>query len=474
MYRKHMSLILALVLSAYTVSCGSYGTETKVTTESDTSVTTAAPVPEYEFRRDWEGDTIAFLNYDNPFSMNAKITTDSENGDILNDAKYKRMVKLEEKMGVKLEETSVAHGEYLNFARNTLTAGEDTYDLLYVNEHDLNPLSSEGYLLNLMELENLNLDEDWWLHELNALAAIGGTLYCAEGYSNLLAVDTINILLFNEDIAEKISLDAPYSLVKEEKWTLDKFGEYLKAGAALNLGADIPDDDNIWNYDQPGNGAACLSLLVGAGESSFAIKDGKVTLTAGSEHFYNACDKIASLMTQNQPYMYSKIRYGVSERFKRNQALFSYGEIVTTQQLRSEDFTFGVLPSPKYDESQERYYCRKSWTTAGVTVPVTAEAPEKSAAFADALSYLSRDIVWSVYRGLVLEQKNLRNDESIEMLDIILRSSVPSLDSIYNIGSDMIWEIYDKLIRGENDISSVIASNKASIEAALEELNTKE
>ena len=74
-------------------------------------------------------------------------------------------------------------------------------------------------------------------------------------------------------------------------------------------------------------------------------------------------------------------------------------------------------------------YCRKSWPSAGIAIPHRVSAPERSAALADAMNDLSHDIVWPVYRGLVLEQKNLRNEESIEMLDIILRSGIPSLNS---------------------------------------------
>ena len=60
------------------------------------------------------------------------------------------------------------------------------------------------------------------------------------------------------------------------------------------------------------------------------------------------------------------------------------------------------------------------------------------------------------------------------MLDIILRSSVPALNTIYDVGSSMINNIGEKLIKGENDISSIVASNKTSIEAVLEELNVAE
>ena len=100
MYKKRLSFILALLMFASAaMSCGSDDPGTKESgTESDTPATTAEPVPEYEFLKTWDGETVSFLNYDDPFEMNSKITTDSENGDILNDAKYKRMVTLEEKM----------------------------------------------------------------------------------------------------------------------------------------------------------------------------------------------------------------------------------------------------------------------------------------------------------------------------------------------------------------------------------------
>ena len=199
--------------------------------------------------------------------------------------------------------------------------------------------------------------------------------------------------------------------------------------------------------------------------------DGKLTLTGGSERFYNVCDKIAKIMSDNGSVMFYKERYGVSTQFSKARSLFAYGEISTTQQLREADFTFSVLPNPKYDESQSRYYSRKSWPSCGISIPVTAPDPEMAGALADALNYLSRDIVWPVYRRLVLEQKNLRNEESIEMLDIILNSGMPELATIYNVGKATMKSITAKLLEGDTDISSIIASEKSEIEAVVRKIN---
>ena len=94
-----------------------------------------------------------------------------------------------------------------------------------------------------------------------------------------------------------------------------------------------------------------------------------------------------------------------------------------------------------------------------------------SGALADALNYLSKEMVWPVYRGLVLEQKNLRNEESIEMLDIILNSGMPGISTIYNVGTGVIDGIGEKLMKGDTNITSTVASKTSSVEKEIAKVN---
>ncbi len=474
--KKGLSAILALlILAGMLASCGADAsgekdTDTSGTESSDDGTTTAAE-PGYEFTKDYDGKTFRILNYEDVFSMHAKISPESEDGDILNDTQYKCVLTLEEKTGVTVEETNRSYDGYGADVRTMLSAGEDAYDVIYVNMNDMYPLASEGLLTNLNDNGKISLDADWWLHENNDLCVLNGKLWSAEGYAQLMVVDSTNILLFNEDIASELMLDMPYQTVSEGKWTLDVFAEYMKAGASINLGTDTPDEQNRWNLDQPGNGAALSGMLVSSGESMIGIIDGKLAWTAGSERFYNVCDKLAKIMSDNKNAMYYKEPSGVAKRFTVDQAMFSYGEIANTQTLRSVDFSFGVIPNPKYDESQSRYYSRKSWPSCGVSIPVTAPDAEMSGALADALNYLSKEMVWPVYRGLVLEQKNLRNEESIEMLDIILNSGMPGISTIYNVGTGVIDGIGEKLMKGDTNITSTVASKTSSVEKEIAKVN---
>lgn len=474
--KKQLSTAMALFILAGTLaSCGG---ETSGTNDTGTSGaentdggTTAAEEPEYDFTKDYDGKTFRILNYEDVFSMHAKISPETEDGDLLNDTQYKCISTLEDKTGVTVEETNRTYEGYSSDVRAMLSSGEDAYDVIYVNMNDMYPLASERLLTNLMDNSRISLDEDWWLHENNDLCVLDGKLWSAEGYAQLMVVDATNIMMFNEDIANDLSLEMPYKTVSDGKWTLDVFAEYMKAGAAINLGPDTPDDQNRWNFDQPGNGAALTGFIASAGEPFIEIKDGKLTMTGGSERFYSVCDKIAKIMSDNSSAMYYKEMYGVSTQFNKAKALFAYGEIKTTQELREADFTFSVLPNPKYDENQTRYYSRKSWTSTGVSIPVTAPDAEMSGTLADALNYLSKEIVWPVYRGLVLEQKNLRNEESIEMLDIILNSGMPELATIYGVGTGALDSIASKLLKGDTGIASVIDSKKSGIEKTIEKVN---
>ena len=90
----------------------------------------------------------------------------------------------------------------------------------------------------------------------------------------------------------------------------------------------------------------------------------------------------------------------------------------------------------------------------------------------DALSYLSYETVFPVFREVTLEQKGLRNDDSIEMLNIIIDSVVPDLVNTYGVGGKMRDEIDAILLGGDDAIASVVASHKTAIEEALDEINT--
>ena len=130
-------------------------------------------------------------------------------------------------------------------------------------------------------------------------------------------------------------------------------------------------------------------------------------------------------------------------------------------------------PYPKLDEKQERYYESLSFPASGVAIPVTCKDPVRSATVGDAVNYIYYKDVWPTFSEVTLKAKNLRNDDSIEMLGIILESAAPNLAEVYNIGSGYTDALSAKLRAGDSAVASLLASYKDAIEADLEKVNNQ-
>ena len=104
-----------------------------------------------------------------------------------------------------------------------------------------------------------------------------------------------NVILFNNELIEKHSMESPYDLVKNGKWTIDKLGEMARAVTA-------PYDDNPdWTHkDKYGflvNHNFISSMFIGAG-LRFTDKDSndEPIITVYSEGSAKVFEKIFNLV----------------------------------------------------------------------------------------------------------------------------------------------------------------------------------
>ncbi|MBQ8508332.1 MAG: hypothetical protein IJ493_00300 [Clostridia bacterium] len=479
---KRTITLLLLFSMLLTASCGGSDTPASDTTTADTTdTTTAAQEFVYEFNGDFGGEEFNILNAGDVYSMHAEIDREEATGEPLDDAMYERCRLLEEKLNIVIvEETQHVDENLAKFAMQIVLAGDDTYDTMYIPARDLYKFTSEGYLYNLLDVDGFNFDGEWWLQSYNEANSIGGKLYAAAGYSRLMIVDSIWSLFFNEDMMEDLKLEKPYDLVREGKWTIDKLGEYLKAGARLNSDASYTwNDTGTAVYGM--SGSSVDKFLIASGERILESQNGKLTLTGGDEKFYGVLDKLVS--TLGVGVEDGRVTIGVSGKtddqagnylnnFEVQRSLFVTAEISKTARMRDKEFSFGVVPFPKYDEDQESYYTVPFYGTPCFTIPVTNSDPEKTAVIGDALTYLSWRDVLPIFREVTLEQKGLRNDDSIEMLNIIIESSVPDLVYTYNIGASMRTNVINKLKVGDSAVASIWASYETEMKTSVDKVNS--
>ena len=483
MNNKRVSLFLAALLAVSALfSCGDTATQGGETTTQD-GETTAEVKPEYTFSKDYDGQEIRVLNCADIFSMHARIDTQETNGESLNDAQYNAVRKLEDNMGIKWVETNVhLQNELPQMTSQLILSGDDEYEIIYQsNSEHYYEFASQGYFYNLLDYSEAQLDKPWWLDNFNSLMTVNGKLYAGLGYSHLCCVDSIGMLYFNQDMAESLKLELPYDLVRNGTWTMDVLSTYCKAAANLNGDDSFTWKDDgtcVWGMSAAKNaGAGWLHYF---GEDIVTNQNGKVVLTGGTtDRFYNGCEKVAALLGATDGSIYLGHYSGDDNPgsyincFEVQRALFGCSEVAKANRMRNLDFMFGALPYPKLDEKQERYYEGLSFPASGVAIPVTCKDPVRSAVVGDAINYIFYKDVWGVFSEVTLKAKNLRNDDSIEMLGIILESAAPNLVNVYKVGDGYVNDLSAKLRAGDAAVSSLLASYKDAITAQLEEVNNQ-
>ena len=138
---------------------------------------------------------------------------------------------------------------------------------------------------------------------------------------------------------------------------------------------------------------------------------------------------------------------------------------LVVEEMRSLKSEYGVLPLPKYDETQKEYYTVVDGGANIMFVPITTNEKQREivGAIVESMSALSYRDVIPTYCGMALEQKGTRDEESIAMLRKILDSRVIDFAYLYDGFNGWVMKL-PALVRDSSSISSKIAKDEAAVE----------
>lgn len=469
--KKMTSLILLAAMLASLASCGDEKTPADETTSSpDADTTVASGDPDYTYPElDCGGEEFTILNLEPTWDMYTYLDLESQTGEIIDDAVYERNRALEERFKFKLNVVEFAINDLITQVQTTVSAGDNTYDAAYVRGTNVASAVSNGLCKNLCDITGLNLDKPWWNQSVVTEASLGksgNTLYFVQSDLSLCAFDLVWSIYFNEDMMTRLGKDMPYDTVREGKWTIDSFNTMLKWGTNLN-----GDDNFTFSYDNKAIYGftsfyrICDAMIIGAG-NRFTTKgsDGTPALSLENDRFYTTAEKLAKIFGSEGDYIEANqngVKY--DKIFMSGRALFYGGEVKASGVFREMEDSFGILPLPKLDESQENYCAWMNYDTPTLIVPSTNSDPERTGAILDALSYLSYKDILPAYYKVRVSQKSLRNDDSIEMLGIIRDSLYYDASLTYGWTADLASSIRTAVIAGDSNVSSIIAAQKEAV-----------
>lgn len=482
--RKHILPALAALLLLSQTACGSQTqTEGTAAVTGGTAETETAAVTEdagYDYGdKDFGGESFNVINFESIWNSYVYLDFAEQTGETLDDAVFHRNRRVEEALNFSINEVKFPYTGWetgqiamIDTVTQSVMAGDYAYDAAYLPVAFKASVITDGYLYDLNELPGLQLGEAWWDHYINDALELNGKLYAASSPMQLQSLDMSDVLLFNENMFANLDLDQPYGLVREGKWTLDKMQEYVKALSQLN-------GDSSFTFTNSGNsvyGIAAHPDLIFAMTYSAGVRlaektDNGFALTLETDRWTTVVDKMLKMLHKESGYCIANTDSTTDsyyiKLFREGRAAFLTAEIKATMELRDMEDTFGLLPMPKYDEAQENYYTVTGYSTTLLTVPSVQKNAEMVGCVLDALSYESWKTVLPIYYDVRLEQKGLRNEDSVAMLDIVRSGLAAEPTLMLGITNSFISALDGGLIAGNVNMASLAASHKKNLETKI-------
>ena len=440
MYKNALCL-LAVGLAAIILSgCGDSPDVTTVN-RNETDVTTeSAESPVFETNiKDYQGYDFTILSAGNVAYDD--FSYEEASSVALDNAMFLRKQKVESDYNISIDAVvqkaySTGNGPGYQKISQAVLGGDCFYDAALVAGYDVSVLAYNNMLYDLNSVPGLHLEKPWWDQQANSELAIDGLMFFTTGDITNQDNDSVFTLVFNKKLFEDYELENPYSLVKENQWTLESFEKLVKS-----VGQDLNHDDKMDENDLYGVlvwDDAIMGIINGVGEKCASVQEnGEIVLSLYNERTVSALEQYFDIIfDENSAFCYQRhIRTG-SGMWNNNQALFWMTAMGNIPSMRTMEADFGILPYPKLSSEQTSYHNMVSpYNSQFYCVPLIQNDAEMTGTILEALAYYGYTIVKPAYYDKTLVGQSTRDDESAEMLDIIFSTLSFDFGYYYQVGS---------------------------------------
>jgi hypothetical protein len=401
-------------------------TEPEIVTEAEISDN----LPERDFKgynfKIYAEDSDSYTGY----KYYNDIYAEEENGDILNDAVFKRNRAVEERFNVKI--TPVFFKDWGTPGEKSILSGENAFDMIATHGMVSYFYADKNLVIDwIANMPYVDLKANWWNRDIVDNCSYFGKLYAVTGDITYTTLEFTQCIFFNKNLFQELNIEYPYSDVVNGVWTMDKFISVIKDGAR-DLNGDgliTPGEDrygmsilNRWGYP--------VSVLY-CGNDKLLKKneEGLPVLSVYNERTISIYDKFFDMLESGSACIgdLKNDKYGNPDNikiFEEGRALFRDRGLGGFFEYRGMEDEIGIVPVPKYDENTPNYYSLMEAGARTMTIPITVDDFERTSIVVEALCAEGYKTIVPVYYEKALKTKLARDDESAEMLDYIRKGAV--------------------------------------------------
>ena len=459
MKTRILSMLLAVLLCvSLFVGCSNSGTnadETQPAEQSDTPsavdaeeaaeedltpLEQRARIPDNLPEADFGGRDFTVCTEERKFY---EIFSEDLTGETTNDSVYDRNIRIEDRFNAKI--VAVDNASPQNDVKTNVTSGTHAYDLVgFVNYLTYVPVSAH-VLYNWLDIPHVDLTQPWHNQLANGDATINGKLY---GINSDLSISTLQYtygMFFNYNIMAKYDYSSQdlYDIVFEGKWTVDRLREITGVIWEDANGNGQHDSDDVHGYAVTSAGVNTHDVWLAALDISPVLTvstDGTYEITFFDERTTTCLERIAALYHETEGSLFdSKGDWRlIPKYFSEGKVAMSqlyFGE--TTESLSTMEDTYGILPLPKFEETQEGYYtnCWDQFTVFAVPLTMPATDGEFVGTMYEVLCAESYKKVFPAYYDVALKSRYSAEPATAEVVDIIMAGR--KLDFTFQFGEQI-------------------------------------
>ena len=406
-----------------------------------------------------------------------------EGGDVIFDALYKRNLAVEERLQVKLNLIVTDHNDYLTQARSiedSVMAGSDDYDILFLRGIQSFTQSQQGYYMDLKNNQYIDLNQPWWWDGINTDAAMH------EDRAYYLAGDvTTSVFLFNtaayvnKEMMKTYSydIDELYDMVEAGEWTMDALEEYCAGTYQDKNGDGTKSDEDIYGCQWLGWNTDYWVYSQGIRYTE-RDEEGFQKLALNTEKIISYVEDINYFLHENENVytLPTGDHLQMIDMFTEDKSLFMMHRLnaalgLYASNLRSMESAYGILPYPKYEESDP--YMSATGAASGnlVSIPITCGSLDATSATLEAMCSESYRTVFPAMYDIALKTKYADSSREAQMIDIIHDSATIDFTNLVNLDISLpfSWLIQQNRNEYVSAYNGVETKNEAAMAKMIED-----
>ncbi len=432
-------------------------------------------------------DEITLLVWDDVEHEEFFIDYEKLSGDIVEQSIYDRNSKVEQRLGLTLNFIRVKGNtdnvkNWNAYVGNSVSISAREFDIIASYSVSVAKNASSGYLYNMLDsdCEYLNFEQPWWSDLLLEQATFGDNLYFASGDISRNALEMMYVCFVNTVLLKEYNLENPQELVEKNDWTYAKFIEMCQ-GVYKDTDGDgtksySKDSGDTFGYITSGTYAD--GWFYGSG-ATICEKNTNGDIvgspTFSGERVANTVSMLCELFYNSNYGVYASNGGGPVHQnaFGQGRLLFMTDRArVSHYRLAPLDFSdFLIVPCPKYDKDQERFYTTMGNPFTLYAIPADTDNPKMASAFIECFASEGYRIVTPAVFELSLKTRYVDDPVSATMYDIVRENIVYDIGRLFS--TDLIGQSTFRNALANNQVwGSVAVQATKGLDKAVKKLNS--